>query len=327
MTDNHRPAIDLNRRPSRLLAAYTKAMERAKQEALVPPHVDAPPPRPSKPAAAPRPQVIADRPAARLSVQKPVALRVQRAPARRSTITPQRVIVACACLILIGVGPATILRDTRIVDTVESDSIALPPIAARTLPPSSIVVPTPVNATSVRPPKEVSRQPATELASAVVSRPTDRARPRSTPPSSPDSITTTAPGDQWLSPRLVKLGIRASWRGSAVGVGDPVLTGELQQALAQLSIGRMIPNRDVIFLGATAAEDVRQLDAARSALKSGGVLWVVLPRNPDAGAAVEEHLRSAEFAARRRVDLSGAQQAIAFVARSDRANVEQRTQP
>ena len=82
---------------------------------------------------------------------------------------------------------------------------------------------------------------------------------------------------------------------------------------------------DVVAVGAVAGRG-GELDAARSALKSGGILWVVLQRSADA-QAVEEFVRNAEFAPRRRVDLSNAQQALAFVALSDRPNARPRTVP
>jgi hypothetical protein len=292
-------------------------------------------------AAAPvqRPQTIVEKPVAPRSVQKTVAPPkptasgvaggVKRASVRSTTITPRRVLVACASVILIGVGQASIPRDPHVVPTAAPDLIAAPPIAARTLPPSTIVQPVRAPAAPSQPrSKEPARKPAAELASAAVSKPgsIDRRAARVARSPRADSIAATAPGDQWLSPRLLKLGIRASWRGSVIGLGDPALVGELQQALAQVSFNRLMPNRDVIFLGAAAAQDVRQLDAARSALKSGGVLWVVVPPDAETAAAIEEHARSAALLPQRRVDLSPTQHALAFVFRVDRSGLRQRTE-
>jgi len=328
MSDNNRPTNDLNRRPSRLLAAYTKAMERAAREALVPPHgvTSAPPvPPPAVPA---RLQFAPATAAATRTVPEAVAPRAKQSARRSSTIRPRRILVVCGAAILIAVVQTTIPHVAPNVNTRTFDQDPAPPIAATTLPSVQVALPTMAHAASIDRSNALPRKPAAVLVSAVAPppEPTVPARARKPRAAPAESIVTTAPGDQWLSPRLVKLGIRASWRGAAVGLADPVLTSELRQALAQLSINRVLPDRDVVVLGGAAAEDTRQLEAARSALKRGGVLWVVLPQDPEAAGALEEHMRNAAFALRRRVDLSAAQQAIAFVPRSDPADAKPRRQ-
>src|SRR5262245_9076034 len=49
--------------------------------------------------------------------------------------------------------------------------------------------------------------------------------------------------------RLDKIGAKPEWRASAIGVEDVAFLEELEDAVAFLSIGRVVKNSDAIFFG------------------------------------------------------------------------------
>src|SRR2546423_1889865 len=51
------------------------------------------------------------------------------------------------------------------------------------------------------------------------------------------------------TPRLQKIGVKPTWRASAVGVVDTDFLKELEDAVALLSIGRVLKQSDAIFFG------------------------------------------------------------------------------
>ena len=61
--------------------------------------------------------------------------------------------------------------------------------------------------------------------------------------------------------RLQKIGVKADWRVSAIGVDDAAFLKELEEAVAHLSIGRVARGADPIFFGAT---DEVQLTGSRN---------------------------------------------------------------
>jgi hypothetical protein len=78
--------------------------------------------------------------------------------------------------------------------------------------------------------------------------------------------------------RLDKLGAKPDWRASALGIGDQDFLKELERAVAQLSVGRMLKSSDAIFFGATREADLARLEALTRSLKPNGALWVVRPK-------------------------------------------------
>jgi hypothetical protein len=78
--------------------------------------------------------------------------------------------------------------------------------------------------------------------------------------------------------RLAKLGVKADWRVSVLGIGDDDFVAELEGAAALVSIGRTVKDCDAIFFGATAASQLGRLMALKKSLKSNGALWVVRPK-------------------------------------------------
>jgi hypothetical protein len=78
--------------------------------------------------------------------------------------------------------------------------------------------------------------------------------------------------------RLQKIGVKAGWRVSAIGVDDTAFLNELEAAVARLSIGRIIKNCDAIFFSATNEADLARLEKLKTSLKSNGALWIIRPK-------------------------------------------------
>jgi len=78
--------------------------------------------------------------------------------------------------------------------------------------------------------------------------------------------------------RLAKIGAKPEWRASAIGVSDTKFLKELEQAIAELALGRLARDRDAIFFGATDASELARLPALKKHLKPNGALWIVRPK-------------------------------------------------
>jgi hypothetical protein len=78
--------------------------------------------------------------------------------------------------------------------------------------------------------------------------------------------------------RLEKIGVRGDWRVSAVGPIDQEFLAEVEGAVAQVAIGRVLKESDAIFLGADKEAGLARLDRLVAALKSNGALWVIRPK-------------------------------------------------
>jgi len=78
--------------------------------------------------------------------------------------------------------------------------------------------------------------------------------------------------------RLQKLGVRAEWRVSAIGVDDEEFLLELEGAVAQLSIGRVVKPSSAIFFGATKEAQLARLEKLKAAIEPNGAIWVIRPK-------------------------------------------------
>jgi hypothetical protein len=78
--------------------------------------------------------------------------------------------------------------------------------------------------------------------------------------------------------RLQKLGVRPEWRVSAVGVDDEDFLRELEGAVAQLSIGRIVRPSSAIFFGATNESQLARLERLKGAIDRNGAIWVIRPK-------------------------------------------------
>ena len=78
--------------------------------------------------------------------------------------------------------------------------------------------------------------------------------------------------------RLQKIGIKAGWRASAIGIDDEQFLAELEKSVALLSVGRVVKNSDAIFYGVTTATQLARLEKLKTSLKPDGALWIVRPK-------------------------------------------------
>jgi hypothetical protein len=78
--------------------------------------------------------------------------------------------------------------------------------------------------------------------------------------------------------RLKKVGAVATWRACAIGVSDQAFLAELEGAVAQLSIGRVLQNSDAIFFGVAKAAELARLEKLKAALKPNGAIWIIRPK-------------------------------------------------
>jgi hypothetical protein len=78
--------------------------------------------------------------------------------------------------------------------------------------------------------------------------------------------------------RLQKIGVKAGWRVSAIGVNDTAFLKELEAASAHLSIGRSVKDCDAIFFGATKEAELARLEKLKASLKPNGALWIIRPK-------------------------------------------------
>jgi hypothetical protein len=86
--------------------------------------------------------------------------------------------------------------------------------------------------------------------------------------------------DKILHPpsRLDKIGAKAEWRASAIGVDDKTFLGELEGRVAHLSIGRVVKGSDAIFFGVTTEIELDRLGTLKRSLKPNGALWIIRPK-------------------------------------------------
>jgi len=303
--DARSAATEGNRRPSRLLAAYAKAAERSRQEALAAAAVRQPtvPAQPPVRRVDPRPQPGRSRP------------RANRVGAGRV-----RWIGGLAvCAVVIGVWQLSAPPRSEVDVEISRDLVA--PAAPRVVENAATeprrLVSEPAAVPVVRTPLAANIAAPVERASAPAPRPDPGARRRS---STEPPVAAPAPNagvDQWVSPRLSKLGVRRGWRGAAIGISDPALIKDLQQGLAQLWVNQSVSNRDAIFLGIQEDGDLAKIAALRPALKNGGVMWVLYsPGDESTAAAILDRAHTAHLAPSRRITLSQIHAAMSFIAGS-----------
>jgi len=86
--------------------------------------------------------------------------------------------------------------------------------------------------------------------------------------------------DKILHPpsRLQKIGVKAEWRASAIGVQDVAFLKELERAVAHLSIGRIVKNSDAIFFGVTKEAELARLEKLKASLTPSGAVWIIRPK-------------------------------------------------
>ena len=78
--------------------------------------------------------------------------------------------------------------------------------------------------------------------------------------------------------RLQKIGVKDDWRVSAIGVADMDFLQEIEDAVDDLSIGRVLKNSDAIFFGVTKEAELARLEKLKGSLKPNGALWIIRPK-------------------------------------------------
>ena len=78
--------------------------------------------------------------------------------------------------------------------------------------------------------------------------------------------------------RLQKIGVKADWRASAIGVDDTAFLKELEGAVAHLSINRLVKDSDAIFVGVTNEAGLLRLEKLKASLKPDGAVWIIRPK-------------------------------------------------
>jgi hypothetical protein len=78
--------------------------------------------------------------------------------------------------------------------------------------------------------------------------------------------------------RLQKIGVKADWRISAIGIDDELFLKELEGAAALLSIGRVVKGSDAIFFGVTREAELARLEKLKASLEPNGALWIIRPK-------------------------------------------------
>ncbi len=75
-----------------------------------------------------------------------------------------------------------------------------------------------------------------------------------------------------------KLGIKPGQHVAVVHLDDPSFVADLEQAGAQVTLGKPKKNTDTIFYGASSRDDLSRLSALKPALAQNGALWVIRPK-------------------------------------------------
>jgi hypothetical protein len=86
--------------------------------------------------------------------------------------------------------------------------------------------------------------------------------------------------DKILHPpsRLQKIGVKAGWRVSAIGVSDISFLKEIEEAAGEVSIGRVLKSSDAIFFGVSKEAELARLEKLKGSLKPNGALWIIRPK-------------------------------------------------
>lgn len=90
--------------------------------------------------------------------------------------------------------------------------------------------------------------------------------------------------DKILHPpsRLQKIGVKAGWRVSAIGVSDIAFLKEIEEAAGEVSIGRVLKSSDAIFFGVSKEAELARLEKLKGSLKPNGALWIIRPKGQPA---------------------------------------------
>jgi hypothetical protein len=78
-----------------------------------------------------------------------------------------------------------------------------------------------------------------------------------------------------------KLDVKAEHSVSIVAIDDDDFLATLRARAARVSVGRIAPHSDIIFVGAENVAALSRLSKAATAMARDGAIWVVHPKGPD----------------------------------------------
>ena len=79
----------------------------------------------------------------------------------------------------------------------------------------------------------------------------------------------------YTTPLLDKLGIRPGMRVALLGVDDPGFRLELAERTDDITVGRPLPETDVVLLAADSTDDLAPLKTLATRIRPNGAIWVV----------------------------------------------------
>jgi len=88
-----------------------------------------------------------------------------------------------------------------------------------------------------------------------------------------------------------KLGVKSSHIVSVSGVEDATFLKQVRARAANVSIGRLTKDSDVVFIGLDKVEDLKKLPTLERSIARDGAIWAVWPKGR--AAFKEDHIRAA----------------------------------
>jgi hypothetical protein len=79
----------------------------------------------------------------------------------------------------------------------------------------------------------------------------------------------------YSTPRIDKLGVRPGARVALLGIEDPDVLAEIRERTTDVTIGRLLPDTDVVLLAADHPDDLAVLRVLRERIVPAGAIWVV----------------------------------------------------
>ena len=79
----------------------------------------------------------------------------------------------------------------------------------------------------------------------------------------------------YTTPLLDKLGICPGMRVALLGVDDPGFRLELAERTDDITVGRPLPETDVVLLAADSTDDLAPLKTLATRIRPNGAIWVV----------------------------------------------------
>ena len=92
-----------------------------------------------------------------------------------------------------------------------------------------------------------------------------------------------------------KLGVKSTHVVSVSGVDDQAFLKQLQARAANVSLGRLTKESDLVFMGFEKVADLKKLSTLERSIARNGAIWAVWPKGRP--ALKEDHIRAAALRA------------------------------